>query len=97
MTQYDKNHYIYPSKSDPMRKTTLSFLIILLLLLNACTTNKDGIEFVSGDFSINISENGSISSLYDLDNGREHLLSDSVSSLIRMRFDGKMLQPQSVV
>lgn len=97
MRQYDKNYYIYPSKPDPMRKTTLSFLIILLLLLNACTTHKDGIEFLSGDFSITISENGNISSLYDLDNGREHLLSDSVSSLICMRFDGKMLQPQSVV
>jgi len=75
----------------------LLYFIVLALIINSCisTDEADKTEFIAGDLGININERGQIVHLYDLENGDDFLLSDSVTYLIRMGFSGQIMFPAS--
>ena len=81
-----------------MKKSILPLQLLLILLLSACVgtnTNDEGpyYEFTAGDLAIQIDNGGMITQMYDLEKGGYYLHTDSATSLIKMRFGNKIIQP----
>lgn len=79
-----------------MKTTLLPFIFVLFLFMISCSSDTEKILLSAGGLSIEMSEDARITSLRDHQTGTEYLLSDSVTYLVEMRFDGKILQPQGV-
>jgi len=72
----------------------LSVVIILsVFLLVSCTKNRNIAEFKTDSFLIGISAQGTISSLKDINNGKEYLANDTISPLLSCRVDSVMIYP----
>ncbi len=73
------------------------YLLFSILIISACSTFvDDNYELIAGDLGISMNSNGRITHLFDLDKGGDHLLADSASFLIRMRFEDRIIQPNSL-
>ncbi len=74
----------------------LSVVIIFsVFLLVSCTKNRNIAEFKTDSFLIGISAQGTISSLKDINNGKEYLANDTISPLLSCRVDSVMIYPVS--
>ena len=77
-------------------KFHIAYYFLIPLILASFTFTDSDTEFIAGDLGINMGKNGRITHLYDLNKGEDHLLSDSASYLIQMRFSDKIISPESM-
>ncbi len=77
-------------------KTRTIYLLLIFLIINACTSTNNEIELIAGDLGINMNERGRITHLFDLEKGSDYLLHDSTSYLIRMRYEGEIIHPTAM-
>ena len=66
-----------------------------MALQYSCSTFDDPYEFIAGDLGINMDKSGKIIHLYNLDKGGDFMLADSATYLIKMRFGGEIMHPES--
>jgi len=74
------------------------YFLAIIFFTSSCSFDKtEKIELIAGDLGIVMDSEGQISSLFDLETKDDYLHPDSVSYLVRMRFDGKIIHPEKLV
>ncbi len=74
-----------------------NYLVLLLFtcLMIACSNKNNIVELENESFKISIDNRGLVTQIIDLNNGVDYLSTDTTSSLVSIKVDGKILLPIS--
>lgn len=71
----------------------LILLFILATLLSSCKKNQSLVEFKSSQFLIGIDAEGNVARLVDIKNQKDYLSRDTISPLLSIRMNSKIIYP----
>jgi len=79
-----------------MKRLSLYFSIIFLVILYSCDYNSNSIKLSGRDLGIEFDEKGQIVKLFDINDNTDYLKSDSLSFLIHIRANQDIIEPNSI-